>query len=574
MIKSSWLRWCCLGWLLLTVLGCRESVRLHPYERVLRLGDDPAWAAPALDHTSWDRSGSTTERGIFWVRFRIEFGPAADLLREKGLQIVSVGAYEAYWDGVPIGSNGRVGAAAAAEVPGRFISRLALPDSLAGRGEHVLALRVSNHRARYLPSWHTFFVGEYFDLGRTDLLVTAFVFLLGGGYLLVGLYYLLLFRNDRRRRAHFYFGLLCLIFFGLILAEYAKFYWSYLYFWHLPRLLLILALTLAIAVLTPWFFARYFELPRRRVALLGYVVVLAGIVVADPQNFDGMTLRLSLAAWGASLLVATYAGYRRRPGGTVVLGALLLSLGIPYLIGPGWLGGLLYNYDISLFLSFTTLVVSMLFLLARREREQRRAYEASLLRSARLRNELLRKQIQPHFLMNSLTSLMDWVEESPRDGVQFIEALARELSILNTMADEQLVPVAREIELCRAHLAVMRYRKELDYGWSDHGIDPAALLPPAVLHTLVENGITHSRPDSAGRIAFELRYRKTAAAECYELRVHGQNRPGTTDNGREGTGLRYVRARLRESYGTDGWSLEAGPVASGWRTLITLNRRV
>lgn len=564
-----------LWYLVLAAIGlattsCRESVRLFPYERVLQLGDDPAWADPALDHAEWDRSGSTTERGVFWVRFRIRFGPEAELLREKGLQLVSMGAYEAYWDGVRIGTNGQVGFSQETEVPGRFVSRLRLPDSLAGPGEHLLALRVSNHYGGILPSWHTFFIGEYFDLGRTDLLVTAFVFMLGGGYLLVGMYYLLLFFGDRRERSRLYFGLLCLLFFGLILAEYAKFYYAYPYSWHFPRLLIILVLTAAISLLTPGFFARYFQLPRRRLALGSYGVVLLLIGVLDPYNFDSTTLRLSLAVWLASLSIAIYAVYRRRDGALVVLGALLLSLVIPFLIDPRWVGGLLYNYDISLFLSFTTLVVSMLFLLARRDREQRLAYEGSLLRSARLRNELLRKQIQPHFLMNSLTSLIDWVEESPGDGVLFIEALAQELGILNDMADAQLVPVAREIELCRAHLAVMRYRKEVDYAWSDEDIDPTALLPPAVLHTLVENGITHSRPDSAGRILFHLRYRKTTSAESYELLIQARNREGT-EAGSEGTGLRYVRARLRESFGETGWSLESGPVATGWRTLITIN---
>lgn len=550
-------------------MGCRESVQIYPYERVLRLGDEPAWAAPTLDHADWDRGGSTAERGIFWVRFRIRFGPAADRLREKGLQLVSAGPYAAYWDGVPIGDNGRVGDSPATEVPGRFISRLALPDSLAGPGEHVLALRVSNQRGGYLPTWHTFFVGEYFELGRTDLLVTAFVFLLGGGYLLVGLYYLLLFLNDRRERSQLYFGLLCLLFFGLILAEYAKFYYAYPYHWHFPRLLLILGLTGAIAVLTPGFFARYFDLPYRRRALVAYGVVLIIICAADPLNFDRMTLHLSLAAWAGSLVVTAYAVYRSRSGGLVVLGALLLSLVIPYLIDPRWLGGLLYNYDISLFLSFTTLVVSMLFLLARRDREQRLAYEASLLRSERLRSELLRKQIQPHFLMNSLTSLMDWVEESPRDGVQFIEALATELALLNEMADARLVPIGREIELCRAHLSVMRYRKEVAYTWSATGVDPAALLPPAVLHTLVENGITHSRPDGGGRIAFELAYHRDATGQHYTLRTLARNRAGTEGRG-EGTGLRYVRARLRENFGEEGWYLSSGATATGWETRITV----
>lgn len=37
----------------------------------------------------------------------------------------------------------------------------------------------------------------------------------------------------------------------------------------------------------------------------------------------------------------------------------------------------------------------------------------------------------------------------------------------------------------------------------------------------------------------------------------------------DGTGLKYIKARLQDCY-PDRWSLRAGPVAEGWRTLITI----
>ena len=75
----------------------------------------------------------------------------------------------------------------------------------------------------------------------------------------------------------------------------------------------------------------------------------------------------------------------------------------------------------------------MLVLLARRAKQLRKEYEFSLLLSERLKNELLKKQLQPHFLMNTLTSLIDWIEEAPEIGIQFIEALANEFTLLSNM---------------------------------------------------------------------------------------------------------------------------------------------
>ena len=43
------------------------------------------------------------------------------------------------------------------------------------------------------------------------------------------------------------------------------------------------------------------------------------------------------------------------------------------------------------------------------------------LQTERLRGDLLKKNLRPHFLMNSLTALMEWVETNPEKAVDFIE---------------------------------------------------------------------------------------------------------------------------------------------------------
>ena len=210
----------------------------------------------------------------------------------------------------------------------------------------------------------------------------------------------------------------------------------------------------------------------------------------------------------------------------------------------------------------------MLYLLSVRIKAQRLAYETSLVQSTRLKLELVKKNIQPHFLMNTLTSLMDWVEEAPKKGVQFIEALAKEFDLINQIEDQTLIPITQEIDLCRTHLEIMEYRKEIKYGWQEEGIDPEEKIPPAILHTLLENGITHSLPLDDNSIRFKLIYKSDQKAKSYTFltfarRVNKQSEP------KEGTGLKYIKARLTESYQLQ-WELVSEPAEHGWKNVITL----
>ena len=164
--------------------------------------------------------------------------------------------------------------------------------------------------------------------------------------------------------------------------------------------------------------------------------------------------------------------------------------------------------------------------------------------------------------MNSLTSLIDWVEESPSKGVSFIEALAKEFDLLNQIEKQSLIPITQEIELCRTHLEIMKFRKEIDYLWDEEGISPNEQIPPATLHTLVENGITHCAPLPDNTIKFKLIFDTNEQFKSYTFLTFAKVRQ-TTKVSSDGTGLKYVKARLEESYG-EMWSFSSEATEHGW----------
>ena len=114
--------------------------------------------------------------------------------------------------------------------------------------------------------------------------------------------------------------------------------------------------------------------------------------------------------WVFCLGIVVFGVYNRIKGAILVFISLLLSLLMYFL----------FSLNIGLFVGFSAILLGMSYLLSLRIKEQRLAYESSLVQSTRLRLELLKKNIQPHFLMNTLTSLIDWVEETPKKGVLFL----------------------------------------------------------------------------------------------------------------------------------------------------------
>jgi LytS/YehU family sensor histidine kinase len=171
--------------------------------------------------------------------------------------------------------------------------------------------------------------------------------------------------------------------------------------------------------------------------------------------------------------------------------------------------------------------------------------------------------------MNTLTALTELVEQSPNDGVKMITALSGEFELLSEMAEKSLIPIENEIALCNFHLKIMQYRKGITYLFNVTGIHAEEFIPPAIIHTLLENGITHSRPLKDGTIRFDLTYSTDKAGKFYTFKVTANKFESRMQG--TGTGHKYIQARLNESYGKN-WLFHTHEIAEGWITKIIISR--
>jgi sensor histidine kinase YesM len=170
---------------------------------------------------------------------------------------------------------------------------------------------------------------------------------------------------------------------------------------------------------------------------------------------------------------------------------------------------------------------------------------------ANTRLTALRKQIEPHFLFNTLATVRRLHQTKPAAGAEMLANFTDYLRRVLPMLECSEVALGDEVNLLRAYLAVIQSRMggRLAVTFQIPGDLRAARVPPLALATLVENAIKHGLAPlpSGGTI------RITAAVDRGQLElVVADNGVGlqADSGGGTGIGLYNVRARLATLYGT------------------------
>jgi hypothetical protein len=375
-----------------------------------------------------------------------------------------------------------------------------------------------------------------------------------GALVLMGLHHLARYFMERRSRATLLLGLLCLAASALLLLEAWRGLANYPYPLHIVRLWLLSASALAVAILLPATLHVAFSEPLR--APWWGLLAMSLLGLSGVPGFDGKnTLALGIALV-VSIAIVLRAGRRREPGAWAALGGLAFAMTL-YLMAP------LDFPERGFFLAFGGLLLCLGAVHAYQLRRQQQRLEAATRASERLQLELLKRSIQPHFLMNTLGALSEWIETEPAQAVRFIESLGAVYRHLLSVSGEWAISLDRELELCRAYLEVMGYRYGLAFTLEAPDVDGEATMPPAVLHTLLENAFSHNRYTAP--VTFRLQEARTGDRRRYTFTAPTST--GATPNLSEGMGTRYLKARLEETF-PGSWRLEDGPTEAGWTTVV------
>jgi len=210
-----------------------------------------------------------------------------------------------------------------------------------------------------------------------------------------------------------------------------------------------------------------------------------------------------------------------------------------------------YLSTLYLLLSWSGLYFGIKF--SRQAQQQKEAALTAQAMAHEAQLKMLRYQLNPHFLFNTLNAISTLVLDQKQDTAnRMVGSLSSFLRYSLDSDPVQRVTLAQEIEALHLYLSIeqIRFGERLQVSIDVDEAARAALVPSLILQPIVENAIKHAvaKREEGGHI--EVQARRDGAMLDVHMRDDG---PGCPDfdarTNHTGVGLANTRERLRVIYG-------------------------
>lgn len=192
-------------------------------------------------------------------------------------------------------------------------------------------------------------------------------------------------------------------------------------------------------------------------------------------------------------------------------------------------------------------------------------------RLAQAQLEILRSQLDPHFLFNTLNSIATLTRKDPESAECMTLQLAAFLRVSLDANGAQEVPLQQELQFLQSYLDIQqtRFRDRLTVDLKVDSSLQSVPVPSLILQPLVENAIRHGIAKSAAPGCIHISASKEGDSLKIEIKDNGIGMESATQSDLEGFGLKNTRARLEQLYGSRHQFRIEGSLGVGCR--VTLN---
>lgn len=209
----------------------------------------------------------------------------------------------------------------------------------------------------------------------------------------------------------------------------------------------------------------------------------------------------------------------------------------------------------SLITCFLVYLTSILFYITLHFFQLKRKQERLQQQHAESELNLLKSQVQPHFLFNTLNNIYFVAQRESPGTAALLEKLSLILRYFVDEAPKEKILLSAELNFIRSYIELekMRMRYPLDVSIQEQVGRDMVSVPPMLLIPLVENvfkhGVDKLRKDNFIRLSVLVHQNQL------EVRVENLLLPASGKPASSGTGLQNLRSRLHLLYGA-GYTLQ------------------
>lgn len=515
------------------------------------------------------------EKGIWYVTLDFKITEETINNRDIWLQFrTNINAANLYLNDKLLFRNGIVKNLSQGKIGGKNLITERIPKEYLVNGNNKIEIEFTNYKNQTGAIIRDVSIGNLEEFQKQTAVMTTAPILFFGVFIFFLLINVVLYFSLNKKKVFLLLGFLFLV--NSLLVGYEVLYWN----GFAPSASFIHSYTLrsGLEYITYFIllFILYFEYEFQKKALLLSILTFIIVYVFAIFTNVNIAVALSFLPFSISLL----ASIKRVKNSSIITVSLFILFLLNYLDDINIIES--YDFVYSNFI-ITSLVYKldsigmvifalvMIFISAKGILSKTKSLNEAKLKLEHLEYQFLQKHILPHFIINSLMSLQQLISKEPETANKMIEALSEEFHLLSIMSKEKLVPINQEIEICKAHLKIMSIQQKANYKMEVNGILGDEMIPPIVIHTLVENGITHGYSGNQNA-NFKLSKEETSSSISYHL-FNDSNTNITDIIHTSGTGLKYIEARLEECY-PGKWRLHSNKIKNGWESIIEIKHNL
>jgi sensor histidine kinase YesM len=207
-------------------------------------------------------------------------------------------------------------------------------------------------------------------------------------------------------------------------------------------------------------------------------------------------------------------------------------------------------YDQYIITVAVYLVISYFLGLQRKETEKTEL----ILKNKEMEISLLKSQINPHFLFNTLNSISTLMHSSKEQARKVITMLSDVFRYALDSHTGKMVKLAEEVDFIESYIRIqqVRFGDRLKFHTD---IDEACLglsIPPMILQPLVENSVKYGIAPKVDGGTISLVIRRVPRGVLFEVRDNGLglHAKKVMDGSSSGVGMKNTDMRLKSYYGS------------------------